>query len=374
MRYPARLIIGAVSFVAGLLLLPHIALLNSKSNAEPAQIFSDIPQTSRSFIPANYLKEKGLSDGYSDGTFHPERMVSRAEALAMILKATGASDKSKSEDHTKDVNKANPLQISLPKASVITVQNLYTGEKTTFNNITTFKIEADETGTTTLKILKKRPKKPFRDVSEKDWFFDIVEEAKKQGIVKGVNGSLYFKPNESVNLAETLRMLFKSSGVSTELTEMPLPPDISPDAWYAKDIAHALSATIITQQENGAIFPPHEKLNRGELAMLLYRFLQTKNNISFGYASWYGDGLAKTKLTSGTDYAERSLTAAHKTLAFGSIVRVTNMANGKYVDVVINDRGPFVTGRIIDLSKSAFSALETPSAGIIGVQIQPLSF
>ena len=164
-------------------------------------------------------------------------------------------------------------------------------------------------------------------------------------------------------------MLFQSASIKPHLSEGTLPEGIPADSWYAPDIAYAVKNTLLTQKQNGAIFPPYETLNRGEMALLLYRFLKMKEGSSFGYASWYGDGLAKTKLTENKEYAEKNLTAAHLSLPFGTVLRVKNMANGKEVDVVINDRGPFVTGRIIDLSKSAFSALESPSAGIISVQI-----
>ena len=63
-------------------------------------------------------------------------------------------------------------------------------------------------------------------------------------------------------------------------------------------------------------------------------------------------------------------TAAHKTLPFGTIVKVINIRNGRSVIVRINDRGPFVRGRIIDLSKSAFSAIGNTRMGVIGVIVE----
>lgn len=179
-----------------------------------------------------------------------------------------------------------------------------------------------------------------------------------------------------INLAEALRMLFYLSDTNTNSSELKiLPKEIPKDAWYSKDIAYAVEHFILTQQTDGRIFPPDRKLRRGELKALIYRFSENKNDdAQFGYSSWYGDGLAKTKLKTGIEFADRFLTAAHKTIPIGTILRVTNMANKKYVDVVVNDRGPFVTGRIIDLSKTAFSALEKPSAGIIYVQIEKLTY
>ena len=63
-------------------------------------------------------------------------------------------------------------------------------------------------------------------------------------------------------------------------------------------------------------------------------------------------------------------TAAHKKLPFGSVVKVTNTSNGKSVLVTINDRGPFVRGRVIDLSKSAFSRIGNTASGLLNVEIE----
>ncbi|MGH2727754.1 MAG: ubiquitin-like domain-containing protein [Actinomycetota bacterium] len=77
-----------------------------------------------------------------------------------------------------------------------------------------------------------------------------------------------------------------------------------------------------------------------------------------------------TQSGKGTWYAAPSMTAAHPTLPFGTVVRVTNFANGKTVTVTIRDRGPYGEGRIIDLSKDAFAALAPLSEGVISVRIR----
>jgi rare lipoprotein A len=76
-----------------------------------------------------------------------------------------------------------------------------------------------------------------------------------------------------------------------------------------------------------------------------------------GIASWYGPGFHGRKTASGERFNTNDLTAAHKTLPFGTFVRVTNISNGKTTVVKINDRGPFVKGRIIDLSQAAKNAI-----------------
>ncbi|MGP1665771.1 MAG: septal ring lytic transglycosylase RlpA family protein [Rhodanobacter sp.] len=89
-----------------------------------------------------------------------------------------------------------------------------------------------------------------------------------------------------------------------------------------------------------------------------------------GQASYYADKYENRKTANGELYKHNLKTAAHKKLPFGTKVKVTNVANGKSVVVKINDRGPFVKGRIIDLSKSAFSSIGKTSLGAIKVKIE----
>ena len=89
-----------------------------------------------------------------------------------------------------------------------------------------------------------------------------------------------------------------------------------------------------------------------------------------GQASYYADKYQNKQTASGDLYKHGLKTAAHRKLPFGTRVKVKNLANGKTVTVVINDRGPFVKGRIIDLSKSAFDSIGSLSAGVIKVKIE----
>jgi rare lipoprotein A (peptidoglycan hydrolase) len=103
--------------------------------------------------------------------------------------------------------------------------------------------------------------------------------------------------------------------------------------------------------------PPHSVL---EHAM----FIQS------GKASWYGRWHHGRKTASGERYNMYQMTAAHKSLPLGTIVRVTNPANGKTVKVKINDRGPYVAGRIIDLSAAAARALGMSRKGTARLRIE----
>ncbi|MCX0431359.1 septal ring lytic transglycosylase RlpA family protein [Aeromonas veronii] len=89
-----------------------------------------------------------------------------------------------------------------------------------------------------------------------------------------------------------------------------------------------------------------------------------------GYASYYADRYHGKKTASGELYRNNLNSAAHMKLPFGSMVRVTNLANGKSVVVKVNDRGAFKSGRIIDLSKSAFSSIANIRDGIIKVKVE----
>lgn len=92
-----------------------------------------------------------------------------------------------------------------------------------------------------------------------------------------------------------------------------------------------------------------------------------------GLASWYGPKFHGKLTASGEVFNQEKFTAAHPTLPWGTRVTVTNLDNGKSVDVRINDRGPFKGGRIIDVSRAAARALGMVKRGITTVQVEWLS-
>jgi rare lipoprotein A len=92
--------------------------------------------------------------------------------------------------------------------------------------------------------------------------------------------------------------------------------------------------------------------------------------VQTGKASFYADKFEGRPTASGEKYRHNKLTAAHKTLPFGTKVKVTNLDNNKTVEVVINDRGPYVDGRIIDLSKSAAEQLGFINQGLAEVKME----
>jgi rare lipoprotein A len=132
---------------------------------------------------------------------------------------------------------------------------------------------------------------------------------------------------------------------------------------------------------------PTTSLNQGQL-MLHFRSLAIASTAIFaligpmltdaaafrqsGVGSYYGPKFHGKKTASGEKFNQNAMTAAHKTLAFGSKLRVTNIANGRSVIVRVNDRGPFIRGRIVDVSTIAARQLGMVGRGVARVRIQKL--
>jgi len=92
-----------------------------------------------------------------------------------------------------------------------------------------------------------------------------------------------------------------------------------------------------------------------------------------GVASWYGEPFQGHRTSNGEIYDMYLFTAAHRTLPFGAVLRVTNLSNGKQTEVRINDRGPFVANRVIDLSLSAARAIDMVGPGTAQVRLEMTS-
>ncbi len=112
------------------------------------------------------------------------------------------------------------------------------------------------------------------------------------------------------------------------------------------------------------------KINLLALFILLISSSVSAQVAETGNASFYADKYEGELTASGQVFSQSKLTAAHRTLPFGTKVRVTNLENQKSVEVVINDRGPFTASRIIDVSKSAAQKLDFISQGKTKVKIE----
>jgi rare lipoprotein A (peptidoglycan hydrolase) len=127
------------------------------------------------------------------------------------------------------------------------------------------------------------------------------------------------------------------------------------------------------QADNGAFSINSVESNipesAGTPAVHLSTTTPTVKTIGTGKASWYGPGFRGKKTASGDIFDDARLTAAHKSLPLGSKAMVTNLSNGKSVEVEINDRGPFIQGRVIDLSRAAARALGMVDRGVVPVRV-----
>ncbi len=122
------------------------------------------------------------------------------------------------------------------------------------------------------------------------------------------------------------------------------------------DPAPIVSGTMRPYQIRGRWYRPEEQPRYDETGM----------------ASWYGDQFHGRPTAAGERFDMNALTAAHKTLPLPGLVEVTNLANGRRIVVRVNDRGPFVDGRIIDLSRGAADALDLRRAGVGEVRVRYL--
>ncbi len=105
-----------------------------------------------------------------------------------------------------------------------------------------------------------------------------------------------------------------------------------------------------------------------------YRSPYAAGYVERGMASWYGEDFHGRPTSSGEIYDMYGLTAAHKLMPLGTVAKITNLDNGRSVVVKINDRGPFVDGRVIDLSYSAASEIDMVKEGVSKVEIKVLKW
>lgn len=123
------------------------------------------------------------------------------------------------------------------------------------------------------------------------------------------------------------------------------------------------SVRFSSEKDNTNVISSHSITNRQSMTNIDDDWKQT------GIASYYSDKFEGKATASGETYRKDDFTAAHRELPFGTKVNVLNLRNKRQVIVTINDRGPFVGGRIIDLSRAAAEALEMLDSGLESVEI-----
>ena len=126
--------------------------------------------------------------------------------------------------------------------------------------------------------------------------------------------------------------------------------------------------TVSNQRGLGRLFQTHQQ--QSQRAVEAPRYQSAGGLEQRGQASWYGKGFHGGKTANGETYDMNSMTAAHRTLPFGTMVKVTNLHNGAETVVRVNNRGPFHGNRIIDLSKGAAARLGMVNRGVAQVRLE----
>ncbi|MFZ9708522.1 MAG: septal ring lytic transglycosylase RlpA family protein [Steroidobacteraceae bacterium] len=148
----------------------------------------------------------------------------------------------------------------------------------------------------------------------------------------------------------------------------PLRPKSTPPAPSAKEVA-SIPDAVPREEPRGKYGNPESYVVFGKR----YRVMKSgRGHVERGVASWYGPGFHSERTSSGEPYDMYAMTAAHKTLPIPSYVRVTHLENGRSIVVRVNDRGPFVGDRIIDLSYTAARKLDMVGSGTAPVEIRVL--
>ncbi len=305
---------NAKSFVVKWFLIPAIIILNT-TKLSLADNFVDISPGDTHYVAITYLKEQGTISGYEDNSFKSYENINRVEALKMFMLASGMYKE-------EDLANTQPANTT---------------------------IEA-----------------PFIDIDTSAWYTKYLTTAKEKGIIQGYEDGT-FHPEQTINLAEALKMYLGCFDLIYPDLSLNLYADTPIDAWFTKYTAFAKSRDLLSIQLTNEAHPEQE-MTRGYTAEIIYRMTKAGEDFHFGKATFYG-GIPQTKDVSKQDsYDLNNLVSAHVTLPFGTIVEVTNLANNKSIKVKITDRGPFGAGRVLDLSDIAFEQIASLSTGVINVQ------
>ncbi len=185
----------------------------------------------------------------------------------------------------------------------------------------------------------------------------------------GAQNSTPAKPTAGNSRAMRDRYIIQADGRDiVEIDSQTRLPDttrnLAQDALQATNRLRRLLGGAPPVREIAGVPAPSRPPQQVSLVTVLSRFR--------GWASWYGPGFHGNRSASGERYNQNALTAAHRSLPFGTRVRVTNLNTGASVIVRINDRGPFVRGRIIDLSAAAARILGMMGSGVAPVSLEVL--
>lgn len=298
--------------IVGVCLVTMGMIMDARAEAP----FTDVPEGSEYAQALSYLKARGVIQGYPDGTFKPDQVVNRAEALKMLI----------------------------------------VGHKKTIPNTLS--------------------REGFPDIPKGAWYEDYIYYAKSKGYIGGYPDGT-FKPEQTVNKAEALKMLFTVAGLHPQASDSG--GEVDESQWYAGFLLKAYDENLI-ETTRPSSYALTSEVTRGELATMLYRFLfikesgaSTFNDSTEGRISYYADEFNGRSTASGEIYDGSIFTAAHPSLPFGSFVQVVDAITNNSVLVRVNDRGPF-GGGVLDLSKRAFQEFYTTAKGVFSGKVYPTNF
>lgn len=327
------------------LLMPQIVFSDETDLPEEEWLYTDLDPNHVFADAIEFMTDNEYVEGYEDGTFKPDNTINRAEALKIIMLVSEISS-----EEAENVEEAiiDSADVALAEES----------EEETNEDLD------EETSEETEEEIREMN---FPDVSdENEWYYEYIKTAYEQNVVDGHDDG-YFRPENTVNRAEAVKMFFASRNT-------PIRDSEEDEFWYEPYIEFATTNKALLIPDADGDYLPSQELTRGELCEIVYRFMNGiyTGETEYGVASYYGYSFDGANTASGTPLDAYGFMAAHKTLPFGTWVKVTNIANNMSVNVVIVDRGPYVEGRVIDLTPGAFEQISTLSSGLAHTYVEVL--
>lgn len=220
--------------------------------------------------------------------------------------------------------------------------------------------------------------KPFLDVPATSALAPYIKTAVELKIINGYENKK-FMPHKRATLAEVIKMaleteklinnsiVFFAQAEESAAEAENIFADVKADVWFAPYAKLAKEKRIVKFGKSDEM-EPAEIVTKGYLMEILYRLIRLREGINFGIASYYHKTLEGGHTSSGESFSNKNFTAAHRKLSFGTHLKVTNLRNGKSVEVTVNDRGPYTKNFTLDLSQAAFSVIAPLSNGIIPIE------
>jgi len=176
-------------------------------------------------------------------------------------------------------------------------------------------------------------------------------------------------------LAEALKIILEIVDSENDIDHIDLETDpawdVPKDSWFARYVQYGLDMGMLYLDMDANIHPENH-LTRGQVTDLIFRIKNAyyTGEVTYGNATYYADKFNEKGTASGEKFDQTKFTAAHRTLPFGTRLRVTNQRTGASTEVTVNDRGPYSNHAIIDLSKIAFETIGHLGSGVIPVEIE----